>query len=739
MNRKILGLITSLAFVAGCEFAKKTDWEGPGPTCVSADGACTENADCCSYGCDATYHVCVPNELPGGVCKTTDDCSGMLCKSGHCSTTAICRDNADVCDSAAQCCSHHCTGFGGTCVPNNAPVVQMGDAVQYVPRNQPWTMVNASYDPDAADSLSFGWTLAGTGGATLSSTTARYPIFTPGAALATYTVSLDVTDNWGLTTSGTVTLNVINAPPVVTPAAAVASVERNLALNVQMTASDANGDSLACTWSVCRAGTATCLAAPTAPANFVALPGAPRSLTAAFPTGLAGIEEGAWNVALSCSDGLATTVGTTTVTVTNTSPVLVVPATRTFNLGVDAPTTPDASIAASATDANADAIASWDWTVVSVPVGSAIDTTDLGATAFTSTATFRPDVAGVYTLDVTACDPAASNTPYVVRAGGCGTSTVVATVYPYIRPLGHVVTDAAFHRNATPTARLVLVGPDSATGALWDYDLVAGSAPVKTALDGAPNTVTITPSGTTAVVGDNVNVYKVLLGASPTKTTWTAPMSIGDVIAIDDTDAYLFPRTPGAGAYYQHLNLSTAAFTSTVRTGAFGAEVTRAAAATYFVADSYLTNLDRMRRQGNSEVFAASDSSFTGGRIWGSGNGAHVFASDGTIYAVPDPVPSLAFSELGTTLGVTGVAHVDTSPTESVVLAAVTGSGSIRRYNSTFGPVGTYAMPHWGNLGTDRGVEALFAFVSNDATKAYVVLKTTSTPVEYGLYTYTLP
>ena len=190
MTRKILGLTVALALAAGCEFAKKTDWEGPGASCVTAGGACSENHDCCSYGCDAGS--CMPNTLPGGVCRTTDDCAGaMLCKSGNCSTTALCRDDADVCDVAGQCCSHHCTGLGGTCVPNNAPVVDLGAAVQSVPRNQPWTMVNLSHDPDLADTLTWGWTIArlppGTPmplDATLGPSNARYPVFAPGSTLA---------------------------------------------------------------------------------------------------------------------------------------------------------------------------------------------------------------------------------------------------------------------------------------------------------------------------------------------------------------------------------------------------------------------------------------------------------------------------------------------------------------------------------------------------------------------------
>jgi hypothetical protein len=233
-----------------------------------------------------------------------------------------------------------------------------------------------------------------------------------------------------------------------------------------------------------------------------------------------------------------------------------------------------------------------------------------------------------------------------------------------------------------------------------------------------------------------------VLGPSPTKTTWTAPLSIGDVVAVSGTDAYAFPKNPGAGVYFQHLdlNLATSPFTSTIRTGTWGAAVTETATNTFYVADTYLGDLVRLRRQGNSEIFEASDASYGGGRIWATTNATagHVVASDGTVYAVSASVPSSTFSELGTALP-GGLCSVDASPTESVVLALTTGAGSVSRYNSGFTLVGADPLPHWGNLGTDREVEALFAFVSNDGATAHVVLRTTSTPIEYGLYSYAIP
>ncbi|HSN13169.1 MAG TPA: hypothetical protein VLT61_00955 [Anaeromyxobacteraceae bacterium] len=773
MNRKILGLLASLALAAGCEFAKKTTYEGPIDQCRSAGGACTENAECCSYGC--TAGVCVPGDHVGTVCRTTDDCgypdlvsfTQMTCKSGSCAgtTATTCRDDADVCTSSTQCCGHHCSAaVGGRCVPNKIPVITVNGAVQTVPRNQPWAMNQSASasDPDTGETatLVYGWTITpvnppGATGWSFPVTTGPSPTFTPGSTLATYLVSLTVTDTWGATATASFNLDVVNTPPVVTPEAATASNARNVGpFSVPMSVYDENGDTLTCTWAICRAGTATCLPAPAAPATFSALKSAPKPLSALFPTGLTGVDEGPWDVTLGCTDGLVSSVGTTTVTVTNTPPAIVVPATRTFNLGVDAASTPDAIIAASATDANADAIASWTWTVASAPPGSLVDTADLGLTASQSTATFKPDVASFtipYALDVTACDEAAYNPPYVDRPGDCRTVRVLATVYPYIRPLDPLYSgaaiDAAFARG-TSLARLVLVAADGAAGALWDYDLLAaaGTPPVKTALDRAPNAVALTPDGGTAVVGDDLNAYKVVLGAPATKTTWTSPVSIGDVVAVSANDAYVFPKTQGAGVYFQHLDLnnpsSSTAFTSTARYGAWGASVAPVANGTYYVADTYNRYLVRLKRQGNGELFEAWDTTYAGGQVWSTFNASpagHVVSSDGTVYGVTPTQATTTVTETGVTLGTSGIRSVDASPTESVVLALTTGAGSVRRYNSGFNLVTTDALPHWGNGGINRDVEGLFAFVSNDGATAYVVLKTTSPPVEYGLYTYALP
>lgn len=735
MNRKILGLLAAIALVAGCEVAKKTTYDGPIAQCRSTvpASACTENAECCSYGCVGGF--CKAGDHIGTVCATTNDCgypdgfsfTQMTCKAGNCAATTIgmCRDDADVCASAAQCCSHHC-GTSGSCVPNRAPVIQMGAAVQTVPRNQPYPLINGSTDPDG-DSLSYGWTITPvippTATGSLSSPSAPNPVFTPGSTIATYVLSLDVTDYWGLTSSGQVTLNVVNTQPVVAAATGATTIHRNVGtVPVSMSASDSNNDSLACTWKILRPDGTQFSSTPVAP--FASVTATPLSIN--FPTGLLPVDEGAWTVTLTCDDqsGLANALAsaTTTVTVVNDPPVITVPTTRTFNLG--AVTNPEASVIATAVDPNGDAIVSWAWTITSAPVGSAVDTAAL-LDAATQTVRFTPDVAGVYTLGVSACDQAA-----------CGQQTVVATVYPHIRALGHTVTDAAFAKGAS-LGRLVLVGPDSAIGALWQYDLTGPgeTAPVKTPLDEAPVAVGVSATGNTAVTAGAVYDYKVTLGASLTPTRYTAPASAQDVAVPSDGEAYLLYSTTLSRSV-DHLNLSNGTFVSSAVPGTWGA-ATPGFTNQVFIADlASFNQLVRYSVQGNGSLNLSASGSYSCGRIWSSANGAHLFSDCGDVYTTN---ASTTLTPLSTTLGTAGIRSVDTSSTEAKVLVVTNGAPSILRYGSAFTLLGTDGLPHWGTLGADRGVEALFAFASYDGTRGYVVLRTTSGSPEYGLYTYTLP
>jgi hypothetical protein len=733
MNGKIFALITALALAAGCEFAEKTDVETSGPTCVSTGGACTENRDCCSYGCVGGQ--CVANPLDGGACRTTNDCLAMLCKSEHCSSTATCRDDADVCTTAAQCCSSHCDGTH--CVPNKAPVIQMGAAVQTVPRNQPFPIVNTSYDPDG-DAVSWGWTLTAvlppTAPGTLSATNVKNPTFNPGSTLATYTLALDATDVWGLGASGTVTLNVVNTAPVVS-AAATATTPRNQALNVPMTVSDANGDTLSCSWTICRPDSATtCLTAPPLVTGIAGLPASVR--TAVFQSGAAVGNEGPWDVTLTCTDGFLSSSGKTTVTVTNSAPVIGVPSTRTYNLDFVAASTPEKTITAVPSDVNGDPVVSWSWSI-SPATGASLTS---GTTA--AVVGFTPTAGGAYTLTVTACDGPASNPPYVDRAGACGSATVVASVYPYIRPLtsgtGSVV-DASWRKSDD---RLVAIGSDSGgSGRLWLANPAVDpgtTADAAVALGAIPIALSINSDGSDALVGESTSRWQtVSLGTSPAASTlYTAPFVPTGVVHHGNRGFVL--NGAMSPSIYQ-LNLGTGGSTlvnCTIATGGTCTPVADRAVSNgteMWLLDAG-TNLARYSvNNGNGDLTretalvavsaAASD-------VWRASDPSYLFLpGDGVKVA-----STLAYAgnlPAGTT-------HADSSLTAGSLVGLAATGGNVTPFNSSFVAGAPIALPHWGATGTDRTLTARWVFRSQDGTRAHVVVLS-GTPAEWGLYSCTLP
>lgn len=757
MNRKILGLTLALGLAAGCEFAEKTTYDGPIEQCrptVTATGgssACTENAECCSYGCVAG--VCAPGDHVGSVCATTNDCglpdvapyTQMTCKSGTCvaTTAGLRRDDGDVCSAPSQCVSNHCNG--GLCVPNNAPVVQLGDTIKTVPRNQPFPFTfNASYDPDTGDTLSFGWTILPAGSWTLDRTNPRYPVFNPGSATATYTLYVDVTDNWGLTSSGSVLLNVVNTPPVVTPAAATATTLRNVALDVPMTVSDANGDPLDCTWSICRAGTATCL---TAPAPLTAIAGLPSSVrTAAFPSGLTGTQEGDWDVALTCTDPYTlSATGTTTVTVTNSAPVVTTPLgapavqnpARTYNLAYAAGATPEKLVTASASDANGDSVVSWSWSVS--PTTGVTLTNANGPTVG-----FTPTAPGTYTLTATACDVEARNAPWVDRVGDCGSTAVVATVHPYIRPLTDGSVAAAAWRKSDD--RLVAVGTTAVgSNALWLVNPAIAAGTASATLGAIPAVLSLSVDEMTALVGQQANRYQtVALGAPPTSSTPVAsalhngPFQPDGIVHFNTNRGYAFKTGVTPGAY--DLDLSAApgapvAATCTNCTLAGKRPVTDgttlwvlAPGTTSGTLTSYSVN------NGNGAVTRILSGTVSSGAtdLWRSSDPGYLFMPGTNGIVSVDTFNSAGSLPAGST-------HADSSLTAAALVGLAATGATVTPFDSSFAAGSPIALPRWGATdGADRTLTSRWVFLSASGTRAHVVVQS-SAPAEWGLYSCDLP
>src|SRR5512138_3323947 len=176
--RLALPLLAALA-LAGC---KKEGTEGPLAACRPVSSPCGLDSDCCSYGCQ--FGSCLSNPLEGGICRTSDDCSGRVCVDQRCTSSVACRNPPDACDARIPCCSGICTN--GICKADTAPVAVAGpEPVGPVPFRIPITLTNASYDPDTSSStgLSYAWVVVSepaVGAATLTpSLTYPTPTFTP--------------------------------------------------------------------------------------------------------------------------------------------------------------------------------------------------------------------------------------------------------------------------------------------------------------------------------------------------------------------------------------------------------------------------------------------------------------------------------------------------------------------------------------------------------------------------------
>jgi hypothetical protein len=761
MNRKIQGLLAVLALSTGCEFAKTTSHDGPIAQCKPAGPApvaCTANAECCSYGCVAG--VCARGDQLGSVCKTTSDCgtapgtyTPMLCKSGRCATPVpYCRDLGDVCGLDSDCCGgDRCTG--GSCAVNHAPVVDLGPSpVDDVPRRQGRTLFNATTDPDG-DPLVFGWTLVSKplgSTTTLSSVTARNPTVMPDLEGA-YLFELTATDRPapGLTSTGTVTLNVINTPPVVTPQAGVTNGKRNVSpVSISAVVNDPDGDDISCTWEL--RDPAGVLRGTVGPTGCFGTPGVPDDVTVSvpFPTGLLPADEGTWRATIRATDGNRTTSADVLVTVGNDPPVPAVSRTPYYaNLAaIPADTAPVILDASTSTDPNGDEVVgvgrpglSYFWEMVSASDSGALPT----ITGFdTVTPSFAPTRAADYILRLTVTDP-----PSPSRAGASSTLLVTVKVGRYIPQLAHDVIDSAYAKDVD---KLILAGHDQADatkGMIWIYDAATGTEgtgirlvdPVDPTASGIPSLVDVTPDGTKVVIADQgVSVWVVTLGTTPSMKRLTRPFPVGDLVAGSNKFAYLFMASP-SNDYVRELDLNTATSFSPIwpGNGAFGTAYSVGSVNYVYRVDTTFQWFERysVNASGASTSYSATASWPTCGgypevpatAIWATRNStfanAYVISSCGQVYSATSLV------NLSQPLGLFP-SHVD-STTGGAVLA-VNGT-SIALFNSTLQDAGTDTVPPWAENGFGRTASISKAFFNSGATRRFAVVSDSASPRRYGL------
>jgi hypothetical protein len=678
----------------------------------------------------------------------------MLCKSGRCAIpTPYCRDLGDVCGWDADCCSgDRCTA--GSCAVNHAPVIDLGPSpVLGVPRRQPRPLFNRTTDPDG-DALIFGWSLLSSPAgstAALSSVTAASPTFTPDLE-GTYVFELTATDSPapGLTSTGTVTLQVINTPPVVTPQAAVTSGRRNVTpVAISAVVNDPDGDDITCTWEFFDPAGAS--RGTVGPAGCFGAPGVPDDVTvsAPFPTGLLPADEGTWRAAISATDGKSITSADVLVTVGNDPPTPAVSRTPSYaNLAaIPADTAPVVLDASASTDPNGDQLGppglTYAWAWDSVSDGGALPTINNPATA---TPDFVPIRAADYVLKLTVTDP-----PGPSRAGASSTLLVTVKVGRYIQQLAHDVIESAYAKTAN---RLILAGHDPADatrGKIWVYDAATGTegtgiqlvdTSVSPSVYGVPKLVDVTPDGTTVVVvDDNVSVWFVKLGASTTVTRQLAPFQIRDLVVAGARYAYVFNTvyfdiTLGQIRQFDLTN-TLAASTKVPWSGysGYGAASAGSTTSVYRV-DETSTRWEKYSVTNNganpttfvtgaSGPYCGTYPSTQATAIWPTLDGSFVVSSCGQVYNASDlanPVKSIG-----------AYRHVDSTLGGSVLGAS---GSALTLFDSTLVQSGTDLVPPWAEDGYGRTATISKAFFNSDASRRFAIVSDSASPSRHGLVVF---
>ncbi len=737
--RRLLPAI-AVAALAACKIGGSETTSAGSASCTVVGSACAQNSDCCSYGCQAG--ICSPNLLESGTCRTTDDCAfARLCKSGACTTPAagMCRDDADVCSSRYQCCSGNCVG--ARCTVNRPPTASAGQNVPDAPYTRPFTLANASSDPDG-DPLTYGWSLVSAPAgstAALSSTTAATPSFTPDV-VGTYVVHLVVTDGPAgvpnrLTSQAQITIDAVNRAPVASVTAPPATRSRNVAMTLGGGVSDPDGDTLECAWRVTEPGAAT---PPIAGLSFAACgnPSAPS-----YP-GFTPTAEGLYQVDLVVRDHDRTTnavvntsVATASFTSVNDPPSPAVSRTPYYaNLGSAGSTPPIVLDASSSTDVNGDAPLSFFWEMISASDAGALPAITGAAAA---TPSFVADRAADYVLRLTVSDPARFG-----RAAASSTLDVTVRVGRHIRELAHDVIDAAYAKTGD---KLVMAGrdPGDATkGMIWVYDPATrtegAGIPVVDAggASGIPKLVGITADGTKVVIVDQmVSLWVVTLGGTPSVARYTTPFTVGELVVAGNRYAYLFGASTSYNDAVREIDLNTGTLATpfgALGYGTYGATSSGAATAYLYRLDAYWGDLYKysVGNNGTNYVTYTTTAPQCGypahyAALWATLDNQYLISACGAVYN------ATSLTSLSQNLGLVPV-HVD-SATGGVILAFDAGRVNVERFSGTLQATGSDVLPRWAQDGYGRTAQAKRAFFDLGATKRVVTVYDTASPRRYGI------
>lgn len=782
--RNLLLASLLLAALAACRMKNDPKVDPASVTCAAVGSGCSDHGDCCSYAC--LTGACIANVVPGGVCRTSDDCDlSMTCVSGHCQPGATCRPNVrnpsdpttspgDVCSYNNQCCTGNCVGentstyppVDGRCYAETAPTVELGGPFT-VPYFATTTLRAAVTDPDPEQTFYYAWdavtvptgaTLAGwTSSLITTDKNGSVPVFL--SAKGTYVIRVRVADGPStqrqrFTATDTVVLVAENYAPVVDadPTHLPTTALRNTDVQLVGAVSDPNGTAtpVSCAWYAKPPGQAE-LATPIA-----SWTNCPASPTTVFRSPITG-PQGAWEFRLVASDGELSTSAYRTITFVNAAPVALACAyecvtppagatagIRAGNVGALGAARTQIPLHGSATDANADQTTTgftFEWTldtpaessslIAGAPLGSGNGPTGPG---LPFAGMLEPDVAGTYVVRLHVED----------GWGATAEATVPVVVGPYLRPLQPLdgttqlptglIIDAAYHHGASAADDRLVFATETPTGAtyrLWALDPASlpTSATPYVEFTGRPAAIAVKPDGNDATVATTSNWFTVSLSGTLTLGTVNP---FGPGWSGTTTDILYASRkyaVSSTGAVHElgpsaSSNTSAQACTQT----ACNVTGTRGTSGGSYV---WLVSGGELRRylgkaNGNLEPDLAFASGLTGtSDVWASaddGGGRDVFAATGTVF---DGALLTAADALPS-----AARHVDSvapGGVRSGVMVSSDGSRVID-LNASWDDTGrTIVLPRVGHLGTGYPLEAVYAFVRSDGAARYLVLRSKGT------------
>jgi hypothetical protein len=753
LSRLLLATLL-IAAVAGCRIKGDPETDPLSSSCASAGYACSEHADCCSFGCMSG--LCVASSVEGGLCRTNNDCRyGMRCVAGGCRSGFTCNPvPGDSCTANNDCCSGNCLGEDnsvyppapGTCATETVPTVELGGPLT-VPYYSSASLSAAVTDPDAEDTFVYSWSVVSVvppGGLSASWTsTAVSPAFFPGQP-GTYTFRVRVTDGpaWQANrhfAEDTVVVYAVNLPPVVdADPVPIATTLRNQPVTLTGSVSDPNLNAtpVSCAW----------YARPPSGAETQIGGGwtsCPPSPSVSFTPPREG-PEGDWTFRLQAFDGEFATSDVRVIQVVNAPPVAAAcpgcaapPNARVGNLGPPGQPAPAIPLSGGATDANDDVHApagfAWQWIVDSVPAGSDVAPggvvgSGTGAPPYAASFDPDPDVTGTYVLRLHVDD----------GRGGSDDDTVEVGVDRYARPLHPLdgttglprgdVADAAY---VHASDRIVLVGFDgsSLTSRLWllDPESVPTATVPSAPLGAAPIALAVKPDGAEALVAVSGSRWQtVSLGGVPGAGTLNLFGAGWSGTATDLMYAgNRMYAVSGAGVVHE-VGAGGASNTSTPATcdgaGCAGTRGTFADGYVWLVNGSGEMRRFLGRPNGDLQLNpVAVASGLTGTTdVWISaddGGGRDVFAANRGVFdaASVTSVDVLPYAAI----------HVDSAAPLNVrrgVLVRQGGAGVVT-LDANWDESGELNVPLIGHQGTGYTAEAVKAFIRTDGSAHYVLVR----------------